>query len=105
VTFLVSLTDDLCRRSGSDQPPIGASGCLSETAGGRTRAHRCRPLASGLVGRVLYLLAVLDQNPGADWRAITGQIDLAPESNPDLEPLPDDAGRPLAPITVLRLAR
>jgi hypothetical protein len=49
----------------------------------------------------INLLAVLDQNPGADWRAIIGQIDLAPESNPDLEPLPDEAGRPLAPVTVL----
>jgi hypothetical protein len=50
----------------------------------------------------INLLAVLDQNPGADWRAIIGQIDLAPESNPDLEPLPEDADRPLAPVTVLR---
>lgn len=49
----------------------------------------------------INLLAVLDQNPGADWRAIIGQIDLAPESNPDLEPLPDEAARPLAPVTVL----
>ena len=50
----------------------------------------------------LNLLAVLDQNPGADWRAIVGQIELAPESNPDLEPLPDDAAHALAPVTVLR---
>ena len=50
----------------------------------------------------LNLLAVLDQNPGADWRAIVGQIELAPEPNPDLEPLPDDAARALAPVTVLR---
>jgi P-loop Domain of unknown function (DUF2791) len=53
------------------------------------------------VKEFINLLAVLDQNPGADWRAIIGQIDLAPESNPDLEPLPDEAGRPLAPVTVL----
>jgi hypothetical protein len=49
----------------------------------------------------INLLAVLDQNPGADWRAIIGQIDLAPEFNPDLEPLPDEAARPLAQVTVL----
>jgi hypothetical protein len=54
------------------------------------------------VKEFINLLAVLDQNPGADWRAIVGQIDLAPESNPDLEPLPEDADRPLAPVTVLR---
>ena len=53
----------------------------------------------------LNLLAVLDQNPGADWRAIVGRIELAPESNPDLEPLPDDAARPVAPVTVLRPGR
>jgi hypothetical protein len=49
----------------------------------------------------INLLAVLDQNPGAGWRAIIGQIDLAPEFNPDLEPLPDEAARPLAQVTVL----
>lgn len=53
------------------------------------------------VKEFINLLAVLDQNSGADWHAIIGQIDLAPESNPDLEPLPDEAARPLAPVTVL----
>ena len=43
------------------------------------------------VKEFLNLLAVLEQNPGADWRALIGQIELAPESNPDLEPLPEDA--------------
>lgn len=33
------------------------------------------------------LLAVLDQNPGADWRQLIGHIDLAPDTNPDLAPL------------------
>ena len=43
------------------------------------------------VKEFLNLLAVLDQNPGADWRALVGQIELATEPNPDLEPLPEDA--------------
>jgi hypothetical protein len=54
------------------------------------------------VKEFINLLAVLEQNPGADWRAIVGQVELAPESNPDLEPLPGDAAQPLAPVTMLR---
>ena len=50
----------------------------------------------------INLLAVLEQNPGADWHAIIGQVDLAPEANPDLEPLPEDDAQPLAPVTMLR---
>ncbi len=52
----------------------------------------------------LNLLAVLDQNPEADWRSIVGQIELVTERNPDLEPLADDAdgGHALAPVSVLR---
>jgi hypothetical protein len=37
----------------------------------------------------LNLLAVLDQNPGLDWQALVGRVELAPEANPDLQPLPD----------------
>ncbi|MDN3351454.1 ATP-binding protein [Actinomadura sp. DC4] len=40
------------------------------------------------------LLAVLEQNPGADWRELLGGVDLAPETNPDLAPLDDDSPRP-----------
>jgi hypothetical protein len=38
-------------------------------------------------------LAVLEQNPGASWAALLGRIEIDPESNPDLAPLPstDDA--------------
>jgi P-loop Domain of unknown function (DUF2791) len=38
------------------------------------------------------LMAVLDQNPGASWEALVGQVDIAPESNPDLAPLPEVEG-------------
>lgn len=52
------------------------------------------------VKEFLDLLAVLEQNKRADWRQLIGQISLAPEANPDLEPLPpgtdDDATIPLA---------
>jgi hypothetical protein len=44
----------------------------------------------------VQLLAILEQNPGADWRAILGSVDVPPESNPDLEPLPGD-DEPSAP--------
>ncbi|HEV7672497.1 MAG TPA: ATP-binding protein [Thermoanaerobaculia bacterium] len=35
----------------------------------------------------LELLAVLDQNPGADWRQLLGGVRIEAEANPDLEPL------------------
>jgi hypothetical protein len=34
------------------------------------------------------LLAVLDQNPGVRWTELVGGIELAPDVNPDLAPLP-----------------
>jgi hypothetical protein len=43
------------------------------------------------VKEFLNLLAVLEQNPGVDWRALIGSVTLAPESNPDLAPLDDEA--------------
>lgn len=46
----------------------------------------------------LELLAVLEQNPEASWRELLGAVDLAPDVNPDLEPLredgPAEAGEP-----------
>lgn len=36
------------------------------------------------------LLAVLDQNPGADWRQLLGNVSIDTETNPDLEPLSDE---------------
>jgi hypothetical protein len=50
----------------------------------------------------LNLLAVLDQNAGADWRVLLGQIELATEENPDLRPLPEDTDGELPPVTPLR---
>jgi len=38
----------------------------------------------------INLLAVLEQNPGADWRELLGGVQLAAESNPDLAPLPEE---------------
>lgn len=45
----------------------------------------------------LELLAVLEQNPGASWRDLLGAVDLAPETNPDLEAPPVE--EPAAPAT------
>jgi hypothetical protein len=54
------------------------------------------------VKEFLNLLAVLDQNPGADWRVLVGQIELAAEQDPGLEPLPEDVAAPApAPVTTL----
>lgn len=39
------------------------------------------------------LLAVLEQNPAADWRSLLGHVEIAPETNPDLAPL-DDTDEP-----------
>ena len=40
------------------------------------------------------LLAVLEQNPGVDWSDLIDRVEIATESNPDLEPLDDDAEDP-----------
>jgi len=37
------------------------------------------------------LLAVLDQNRGTDWTDLIARIEVVPETNPDVEPLPEDA--------------
>lgn len=42
------------------------------------------------------LLAVLDQNPDADWRQLLGHVSIAEETNPDLEPLPEDFDKSVA---------
>ncbi len=39
-------------------------------------------------------LAVLEQNPGAEWEAMLGGVEFETEGNPDLAPLPDDAEGP-----------
>jgi hypothetical protein len=40
----------------------------------------------------LELLAILDQNPQAGWRDLLGSVEIAPEVNPDLEPVPAGPG-------------
>lgn len=46
----------------------------------------------------VQLLAILEQNPGAEWRTLLGSVDVAPETNPDLEPVAaDDEASPPAP--------
>lgn len=46
----------------------------------------------------LDLLAILEQNPDLQWTQIIGSVPVALESNPDLEPLPDETVA--APSTV-----
>jgi hypothetical protein len=45
----------------------------------------------------IHLLAVLEQNPGASWQELLGEVTLVPETNPDLLPLPDEEGGAEAP--------
>jgi hypothetical protein len=33
------------------------------------------------------LLAVLEQNPEASWQELLGQVQVVPDTNPDLQPL------------------
>jgi hypothetical protein len=40
------------------------------------------------------LLAVLEQNPSADWATLIGEIRVEPETNPDLAPLYEEAEDP-----------
>lgn len=53
------------------------------------------------------LLAVLEQNPGADWRQLIEGVSVGTETNPDLEPLFDDPDDPdlddASALTSLRL--
>jgi bacteriophage exclusion system BrxC/D-like protein len=54
----------------------------------------------------LNLLAVLGQNEGLDWRVPVGKINLVPETNPDLEPLPEDVnGLTFEPVNPPAAAR
>ena len=41
------------------------------------------------VKEFLDLLAVIDQNPGVQWQDLIERVEVAPEANPDLEPLTD----------------
>ena len=43
------------------------------------------------------LLAVLEQNPGVNWSDLIDRVEIATETNPDLEPLHDDIESPLPP--------
>ena len=46
------------------------------------------------------LLAVLEQNPAANWATLLGAVTLTPETNPDLAPLPAEANdTPAVPPT------
>jgi len=53
----------------------------------------------------LDLLAVLEQNPTADWRGLIGQTDIAPDAPPaggdivDEQPRPAVPGPPVVPAT------
>jgi len=38
----------------------------------------------------INLLSVLDQNPGVSWQTVLSGVNIAPEANLDLVPLPDD---------------
>jgi hypothetical protein len=42
----------------------------------------------------LDLLAVLEQNPGTKWTDFIDQVELVPETNPDLQPLPESDSPP-----------
>jgi hypothetical protein len=47
------------------------------------------------ITQFVNLLAVLEQNPEASWRSLVGQVEVAPERNPDLAPLEEPGdGRP-----------
>jgi hypothetical protein len=47
----------------------------------------------------INLLAVLEQNPGADWKELLGGVELAADVNPDLAPLGEtEAGAPAAGV-------
>jgi hypothetical protein len=37
------------------------------------------------------LMAVLEQNPGVRWTELLGDVDIKPETNADLAPLPEEA--------------
>ncbi len=50
------------------------------------------------ITQFVNLLAVLEQNPEASWRALVGQVEIAPEGNPDLAPIADNGITPPAAL-------
>ena len=38
----------------------------------------------------MNLLAVLEQNPGADWRTLIGSVDLSDDHGDDMSEIPGD---------------
>lgn len=45
----------------------------------------------------VQLLAILEQNPDADWRNLVGGVDVVEDANPDLVPLDEAAPAPASP--------
>jgi hypothetical protein len=45
----------------------------------------------------INFLAVLEQNPGAQWSSLLGDIEIGVETNPDLAPLPDSGDESVSP--------
>jgi hypothetical protein len=43
------------------------------------------------------LLAVLEQNADVSWQQLLGQVEIVPDTNPDLQPLEHDDDEPTAP--------
>ena len=57
------------------------------------------------VKEFLNLLAVLEQNPGTDWRALVGQIELVTETIRTSNRCPRTPPQLLHPVTALRPGR
>jgi len=45
-----------------------------------------------IITAFVNLLAVLEQNPDVSWQQLVGQLEIAPETNPDLEPPAAEGG-------------
>ncbi len=58
----------------------------------RRLGDECFRTPRTIITAFVNLLAVLEQNPNVSWQQLVGQLEIAPETNPDLEPPPAEGG-------------
>jgi hypothetical protein len=58
----------------------------------RRLGDECFRTPRTIITAFVNLLAVLEQNPNVPWQQLVGQLEIAPETNPDLEPPPAEGG-------------
>jgi BREX system ATP-binding protein BrxC/D len=71
-------------------PDEALKGFMDQCA--RRLGDECFRTPRSIITAFVNMLAVLEQNPGVSWQQLVGQLEIAPEKNPDLEPPPAEGG-------------